>query len=567
MLRTIKGFYIKEQPVYTNIQRRVLKTKYDKGSGAWKTVTKKVKDGTAYLVFDSPEMDRLVFQTKNKEQLNTWLKNNPTQVENPTNWYVIDANYKKIGKPHSTKSIAQKLADAKNKAVGSEKFFVISVGNEPYKETENPTAKLYYIVDSYHSPVQIVAGWFTSEQAAKTALTKLKKTSGDRTLLLVSWQWQDANGFHDLTLLLGRTKDEILSNRLYKSLLTYKAKKIRNPESGLQSLLDKVYDAQTRLNSAIYLPYLSTKEQALIKANKKYFSITDAGKSVMLNKAGVAKVAITAGKGSENSAKAPKRNTTANDRGNYFVKTTKGNFYVLNCEAVFPYLMYLGFKYSELQQMGRTKELITKTAKTYDATNFSTEKWLKTNKVKFEKWLGTKLLPFSWDDKLKANYSANYSEFDFDYNKGLKDLGKMFQGKTNGQKRNVIASDLQPNTTVRIGKLKKLVINGLDGKGYEINFAGEAFASIDRRKNLWFSGKDAQITNVKVPNDGQKCLGYLTQINYVTDKAHIENGNIVEYYHKFGEVNKEKPTLWLDGDGFLIVNGGDYDVWKEGIVN
>lgn len=164
---------------------------------------------------------------------------------------------------------------------------------------------------------------------------------------------------------------------------------------------------------------------------------------------------------------------------------------------------------------------------------------------------------------------ANYSDFDFDFDKQFGKLSKMFQGKANGEKRKILASDLQPNKTVRIGELKKLIVNGLDGKQYEINFDGEAFASMDRRKGLWFSGKDSrlQLRNNNIKDDEMKCLGHLAQINYVTKKAHIENGEIVEYYHKFGEVNREKPTIWCDSDGFLIVNGGDYDIWKEGIVN
>jgi hypothetical protein len=166
---------------------------------------------------------------------------------------------------------------------------------------------------------------------------------------------------------------------------------------------------------------------------------------------------------------------------------------------------------------------------------------------------------------------ANYTDFDFDFDKGKRDLGKMFQGKLNGAKRNVLASDLQPNKTVRMGKLSLIKINGLDGSKYELSFDGDAWLSMDRRKNLWFSGKDSRLNlranGIKIANNQQQCLGYMTQVNYITAKKHIENGATVEYYHKLGEVNKELPTIWVDGDGFLISNGGDYDVWKEGIVN
>jgi hypothetical protein len=166
----------------------------------------------------------------------------------------------------------------------------------------------------------------------------------------------------------------------------------------------------------------------------------------------------------------------------------------------------------------------------------------------------------------------NFTNFDGDFDSAFDKLSKMFQGKVTKQKRNVLASDLQPSKTVRLGKLSKVIINGLNGKKYEIDsFGNDAFLSMDRRKNLWFSGADSRINlranGIKIKNNQMHCLGYLVQVNYITDKKHIENGELVEYYHKLGEVNREKPTLWVDADGFLIANGGDYDVWKEGIVN
>jgi hypothetical protein len=166
----------------------------------------------------------------------------------------------------------------------------------------------------------------------------------------------------------------------------------------------------------------------------------------------------------------------------------------------------------------------------------------------------------------------NYADFDFDFDAQFNKLSKMFQGKVSGERKNVLASDLQPDKTVRGGSLSKLIINGLNGKKYQIDsFGSDAWFSFDRRKNLWLSGKDARLNlkanGIKISDKQMHCLGYLEQINYITRKNHIEKGELVEYYHKLGEVNGAKPTIWVDADGFFIIIGGDYDIWKEGIVN
>ncbi len=95
--------------------------------------------------------------------------------------------------------------------------------------------------------------------------------------------------------------------------------------------------------------------------------------------------------------------------------------------------------------------------------------------------------------------------------------------------------------------------------------------SADRRDNLHVSGKDAKITlpnGIKRPAKGQlKYLGELVQIDYVTAKKHIENGETVRFFHKLGEVTKEVPNLFIDHEGFPIVQGGGYEIWDVGIVN
>jgi hypothetical protein len=91
---------------------------------------------------------------------------------------------------------------------------------------------------------------------------------------------------------------------------------------------------------------------------------------------------------------------------------------------------------------------------------------------------------------------------------------------------------------------------------------------MDARKNLYIDGKDARINGVQLPRKGELFLvGQLQQINYITDKAHIENGRTVEYFHELGEVDNVKPNVFIDSDGFPLIVGGNYDIGAHGIEN
>ncbi len=149
----------------------------------------------------------------------------------------------------------------------------------------------------------------------------------------------------------------------------------------------------------------------------------------------------------------------------------------------------------------------------------------------------------------------------------LKKLARMFQGQTTGQTRHLKESDFTPNDKYRLGHLVLIRIRS-GAKSFDINFDGEALLAADMKNNLWASGKDARIDNIKLPPKGDlKFLGEVEQVDYVTNKKHIEGNKTVRFYHKLGEVTKEKPNLFVDHEGYPIFVGGAYDVWSVGIVN
>lgn len=301
---------------------------------------------------------------------------------------------------------------------------------------------------------------------------------------------------------------------------------------------------------------LSTEEKEIIKKYSEYFTIyqTPSGKVVYLSNKGGDYLS-----GKENGAKAnPKTVKRVNPRYTTEQLLKAGAVKVEN---------YKGFQIVVIKS--GTNHFW---ARIYDETGYELDSTRDYETISDTIKYAKSIISNSLKKKNPTKTKPNFANFDFDFDKKIPELSKMFQGKVNGQSKSVIASDLQPDKTARIGKLSKLIINGLDGKKYELSdFGNDAFVSMDRRKNIWLSGKDSRIdlraNGIKIKQNQQECLGYLTQINYITDKKHIENGATVEYYHKLGEVNKQQPTLWADADGFLIVNGGDYDIWKEGIVN
>lgn len=62
-------------------------------------------------------------------------------------------------------------------------------------------------------------------------------------------------------------------------------------------------------------------------------------------------------------------------------------------------------------------------------------------------------------------------------------------------------------------------------------------------------------------------VGDLPEIDYITRKAHIENGERVHYEHQFGEENGETPYLLMDVDERLHIGGGDYYATERGLEN
>lgn len=153
-------------------------------------------------------------------------------------------------------------------------------------------------------------------------------------------------------------------------------------------------------------------------------------------------------------------------------------------------------------------------------------------------------------------------------NDAIQKLSRTFQGKVSGTEFEVEAPEQQPERNSRLGELAKLTITKANGNEYEIDFSGDAWLSADLRRNLWLSGEDSKVMNVKLPPKGHlKLLGQAHFIHYLTEKKHIENNRMTEYFHEHGEVDGQRPYVYIDHEGFLHFHGGNYNIGRDGIEN
>lgn len=86
-------------------------------------------------------------------------------------------------------------------------------------------------------------------------------------------------------------------------------------------------------------------------------------------------------------------------------------------------------------------------------------------------------------------------------------------------------------------------------------------SALDRRQ-LYFVGGNQDVSPL-----GMEELGEARVIVY-RERKHFDDFSLMNYVHKFGEENGKRPTLFYDRDkNRLLLEGGDYEVRPEGIVN
>ena len=180
-------------------------------------------------------------------------------------------------------------------------------------------------------------------------------------------------------------------------------------------------------------------------------------------------------------------------------------------------------------------------------------------------------------DRKKVTYNPrsrkaknDYDAIDF-FDDKVDEISATFTGEISGESMSVAAPDGTPKKVSRLGHLRLIRIKQGNDREFDLKFNEneDAWLVADRRKNLYFVGKDANAKGViKLPKAGHMIdLGDVTQIDYFTAKRHIESAKPTYFFHELGEVDGEHPTVSVDSEGFLRLFGGNYDIWTCGIVN
>lgn len=145
-------------------------------------------------------------------------------------------------------------------------------------------------------------------------------------------------------------------------------------------------------------------------------------------------------------------------------------------------------------------------------------------------------------------------------------LSNEFQGASNDNEIETLASRHTPQNLARLGNLEYIIFDDGDKIEFDIE---SCYVAADRRRNIYLVGLgvvfDAEHRPDKI--DGLSCLGKVYEIQYRTAKQHIGDGETISFYHNFGEVDGVLPSLYVDDEGFPLLIGGNYGIKSEGIIN
>ena len=131
------------------------------------------------------------------------------------------------------------------------------------------------------------------------------------------------------------------------------------------------------------------------------------------------------------------------------------------------------------------------------------------------------------------------------------------------------------------GKLRGMVIDGVDGYRHKVRDFGGAFLAFNESKNqLFVEGGDQKINladyGIRKPHEIET-LGKVVKVDYHTRKDHLgSSGGTAVYRHKFRTVNQDgKPVtvkilrypdlIYYVRDEQLVFSGGSYEILPEGI--
>jgi hypothetical protein len=138
-------------------------------------------------------------------------------------------------------------------------------------------------------------------------------------------------------------------------------------------------------------------------------------------------------------------------------------------------------------------------------------------------------------------------------------LYETFSGKQARRENSVTAPTGTPANVAKLGTLR--LIETADGRKWKFRGAGAPILAADHRHKLHVVGGAYRMNPT-----GAEC-GEIVRVEYETDKPHLGQTTPAIYFHELGEETGERPTLRIDGDGLMHIDGGAYTIEADGIHN
>lgn len=139
------------------------------------------------------------------------------------------------------------------------------------------------------------------------------------------------------------------------------------------------------------------------------------------------------------------------------------------------------------------------------------------------------------------------------------ELYERFSGKRAKKANSVSAPTGTPANVAKLGTLR--LIETADGRKWKFNGAGAPILAADHRHKLHVVGG-----RYRANPAGAEC-GEIVRVEYETDKPHLGQPTPAIYFHELGEETGERPTLRIDDEGLLHIDGGAYHIEADGIHN
>ena len=111
----------------------------------------------------------------------------------------------------------------------------------------------------------------------------------------------------------------------------------------------------------------------------------------------------------------------------------------------------------------------------------------------------------------------------------------------------------------KLGALR--LIETADGRKWKFNGAAAPILAADHKQRLHVVGG-----RYRANPAGEEC-GEIVRVEYETDKPHLGQPTPAIYFHELGEETGERPTLRIDEEGLLHIDGGAYHIEADGIHN